>query len=300
MIEAFVSVIVPYFNSVDTLKRAIDSLSNQSDSDWELIIVDDGSDLELGSFISGFDSQKVKFFRKNNSGPSDSRNFGVAKASGKFVGFLDCDDWLDSEWVKRFKSSYEFSNYDVAYCFGAIIDEETKVKVNWDKYTTMSFNGQQIKFNNLVGTFLIKKNLFEHIQGFDTKLRYSENMDLAIRILQGFETLKLEYIEEVLVYFGNSLNSKTRNSKYGRALMAKDLNYFQNKHSKFLNENINIIRGLLRKQIASSTICFYFGNYIRKLYLLYSFSFKDGIKYTFLFFIFPFYYLRLRSQGFRK
>ncbi|PKB17458.1 glycosyltransferase [Flavobacterium sp. 5] len=93
-----VSVIVPCYNQGDFLDEALESVYNQIYTDWECIIVDDGSTDDTETIAQRWVSKdnRFKYFYKKNNGVSSARNFGIAKASGKYIQFLDSDDILDS------------------------------------------------------------------------------------------------------------------------------------------------------------------------------------------------------------
>lgn len=300
MQSPFVSIIIPYFKDINSISRAVKSVFDQTDKSWELIVVDDGSNDELENVLKSFDSEKISLIRKSNSGPSDSRNVGAKVASGIFLAFLDSDDWLDPYWLETFKSQYKTKQFDIAFCFGAIVDEGSGKREDWKKFAKLNIQGEEVRFNNLAGTFLVRPSIFEYAGAFDPNLRYSENMDLTIRMIKIVPFSERTYLEEVLVFFGNSLEQKKRNEKYGRSLLLKDLGYFQNKHRRVLLENIDFLRAIIRRQLVSATVCWSWGKYLFKLKELYTISVKDGLKYTVLFFLLPLNRIRLLSLGFRK
>lgn len=296
----FVSIIIPYYKNTGTISRAVESVLNQNDLDWELIIVDDGSNDELESILEQYRRDNLILIQKNNTGPSDSRNIGASAASGDYLAFLDSDDWFDSNWLAQFKQEYQKKGFDIAYCFGALIDENTKERDDWKKFVELTINGNRVKFNNLVGTFLVSKTLFAKAGGFDPALRYSENMDLGIRMVQNTTKDKGRYLDQVLVFFGNTMDPVKRNKKYTRSLLLKDLDYFQQKHLQILKENQSFLRAIIRRQLVSATVCGNWKKYLSKLKEIYAFSTKDGVKYTLLLFVLPINRLRLRAVGFRK
>jgi glycosyltransferase involved in cell wall biosynthesis len=296
----FISIIIPYYHSLNTIIRTIQSVLNQSDGDFEVLVIDDGSDDGLDNLMLLFNDERLRFYRKANSGPCDTRNFGVEKSKGQFLAFLDSDDWLAPDWLDRFKVIYEKETYEVAYCFGILIDEETQEKVEWNNFQYINLNGKTFKFNNLVGTFVISRSLFDKSGKFDPNLRYGENMDLAIRILSHIPSPKQAFILESLIYFGNSTNLRIRNSKYGRTLMLRDLRYFQIKNQNFLKHNPKFLKSLIRRQLLSATICLDFKSYMVLLKELFVLSIKDGIVYSLLLLAFPINYFRLKRLGFRS
>jgi glycosyltransferase involved in cell wall biosynthesis len=298
--KPFVSIIIPYYKAKDTILRAIKSIENQRNSDWELLIVDDGSEDGIEDYLSNTLNEKIRLLKKANSGPSASRNYGVDHALGEFLAFLDSDDWLSPDWLARFKSTFQVEPYEIAYCYGSLVDEKTKERIDWNRFEKFQIKNEDHKFNNLVGTFIVSKSIFEKAGRFDPALRYSENMDLALRVINFNEGLRKQYIEENLVFFGNTTDSKSRNGKYGRALLLKDLNYFQSKHQRILEENPTFLRAIIRRQLVCATVCLEPKRYLVKLKQLFQYSWKDGMVYSLLFIALPINHFRLRRFGFRK
>jgi glycosyltransferase involved in cell wall biosynthesis len=94
MSEPRVSIVLPTFNRGDVIRRAIDSVRQQSFTDWELVIVDDGSTDGTAEAVSGIDP-RIVVVRQENGGVYVARNTGLAKARGRWITFLDSDD----EWT---------------------------------------------------------------------------------------------------------------------------------------------------------------------------------------------------------
>jgi len=100
-----VSVIVPVYNTEEYLSKCLDSLVNQTLNEIEIIVVNDGSPDDSQKIIDEYSSKftQIKSFQKPNGGLSDARNFGIEKAKGEFIGFVDSDDYVDFE---MFESMY--------------------------------------------------------------------------------------------------------------------------------------------------------------------------------------------------
>ena len=90
-----VSVILPVFNEEKYIQQAIESVLNQTLTDFELIIVDDGSTDDTLNIIRSFDDKRIKLITQDNSGPGASRNRAMKVAVGEYITFLDGDDWYD-------------------------------------------------------------------------------------------------------------------------------------------------------------------------------------------------------------
>lgn len=92
-----VSVIIPFYEGVDWLKEAVDSVLFQTYKDFEIIVVNDGSPENISDFLTQY-SNKIKYIEKENGGPSTARNVGIEAATGNFIAFLDSDDrWLQNK-----------------------------------------------------------------------------------------------------------------------------------------------------------------------------------------------------------
>ena len=111
-----VSVIVPIYNSEKYLKRCIDSLVNQTLDDMEFILVNDGSTDDSDSIISSYDDSRIKYFKRTNHGIGDTRNFGIGKATGEFIGFLDSDDYVEFDMFEKLYNECLNKKLDVVIC----------------------------------------------------------------------------------------------------------------------------------------------------------------------------------------
>lgn len=93
------SIIIPVYNTEKYLKECIDSILNQNYSDFEIILVNDGSKDNSKKICEEYSKKdsRIIFFDKENEGVSLTRNFGITKARGKYITFIDADDWLEKE-----------------------------------------------------------------------------------------------------------------------------------------------------------------------------------------------------------
>ena len=99
-----VSVIVPVFNAEKTLHRCVDSILTQTYSNFELILIDDGSQDQSGSICDDYAKidERVTVVHKENGGPSSSRNKGLNICSGDYVCFVDADDRVEEGYIESF------------------------------------------------------------------------------------------------------------------------------------------------------------------------------------------------------
>ncbi|MBR3300751.1 MAG: glycosyltransferase, partial [Clostridia bacterium] len=113
-----VSVIVPIYNVEKLLKKAVDSLVNQTLSDIEIILVDDGSPDNCGRIIDEYakEHSNIVAVHKENGGVSDARNVGMSKATGEYIGFLDPDDFAEPEMFEKLHSCAKENDSDLVFC----------------------------------------------------------------------------------------------------------------------------------------------------------------------------------------
>lgn len=97
-----ISIIIPIYNAEKNLRRCIESILSQTFSDFELILVDDGSSDNSLMICKEFQFQdnRIRVFHKANSGASSTRNFGIKKAKGEYLTFSDADDWVEPTWLE--------------------------------------------------------------------------------------------------------------------------------------------------------------------------------------------------------
>lgn len=93
----FFSVVIPTYNRETTISRAIDSILAQTFTQVEIIVVDDGSTDNTADVISKYPSLQVRYFKTENRGVAHARNYGIKRASGQYIGFLDSDDFYEKD-----------------------------------------------------------------------------------------------------------------------------------------------------------------------------------------------------------
>lgn len=149
-----VSIVVPVYNAEKYLSKCIDSILNQTFKNFELILVNDGS--KDNSLIICEDykvsDRRIKVINKKNEGVSIARNIGINSAKGKYIMFIDSDDWIESNMVEKMYDAIQ--NSDIAVC-GSKTVEKNKII---DNTLYQSFT----KEKNLIGKEII--NLINRVQ----------------------------------------------------------------------------------------------------------------------------------------
>lgn len=124
-----ISLIIPVYNTEEYLDRCIESVRRQSYTDWELILVDDGSTDQSGTICDSYrdKDERIKVLHNENKGPAASRADGIRKAKGSLVMFVDSDDWLDASMLHVMHDQMEESGAAVVCCIFKDIDSKGKV-----------------------------------------------------------------------------------------------------------------------------------------------------------------------------
>ena len=115
--EIPVSVIVPVYNAAAYLKECLESILASTLPDVEIIAVDDGSTDESPAILDRYASERgVKVLHRSNAGPAAARNAGLHAASGKYVGFVDSDDWIEPDMYEKMFRAAEEHDSDIVFC----------------------------------------------------------------------------------------------------------------------------------------------------------------------------------------
>ncbi|SIR07681.1 Glycosyltransferase involved in cell wall bisynthesis [Chryseobacterium indoltheticum] len=167
-----VSVIVPVYNVEHYLAKCLDSLVNQSLQKIEIIVVNDGSKDGSENIIQQYSAKypdKIKSFAKENGGLSDARNFGINKATGDYIGFVDSDDYVSETMFEEMLNLAEKHDAEMVICNIQKVDEEGNIT---QKLTQIPNMPEKIVLESNFSVFsdlsyfacnkLFKKELFAH------------------------------------------------------------------------------------------------------------------------------------------
>ena len=133
-----VSIIVPVYNSEKYIERCIVSVMKQTNPNWELIIVDDGSTDKSADIIDRIarNEKKIRYYYQNNSGAGMARNLGITKATGDYIAFLDSDDYLSKDYIE----SIEQHDSDVIFLDLQRVEKKKRIIESISKYRSKSID----------------------------------------------------------------------------------------------------------------------------------------------------------------
>lgn len=235
--DPFVSIIVPTYNRANLIERSINSLLNQSYSNFEIIVVDDGSSDNTQEVIESFNEDKIKYYKHElNKGTPCAMNTGIKNSMGEFIAFQGSDDeWLPNKLEKEmviFKESSE----DVGVVYSGIWYIKKNKKAS-KIYTKNDIKGniheELLKGNFVNGLSVVRKICFQKVGVFDEELPNLEDWELYIRISKEFS---FKYVDETLSKAYCSTDSESL--KYDKLLKSSELIF--KKHYDEFNKNKTI------------------------------------------------------------
>lgn len=189
-----ISVIIPTYNRALLLKKAIESVLSQTYQDFELIVVDDGSNDSTPNLISNFKT-RIKYIRQDNKGPGSARNLGIKNSDGEFIAFVDSDDWLDKEKLDiqlqemRQNPSHLVSHTEeIWYKNGKLLNQKKKHK----KFRGYIFEKCLPLCVVSMSTVMIRRELFDKVGFFDETMRCCEDYDFWLRASVKHEFLLID------------------------------------------------------------------------------------------------------------
>src|ERR687886_1714098 len=181
-----ISVIIPVYNGGNTIRTTIESVLNQTFTNLELIVVNDGSQDSTLAVLNEIQDSRLKVFSFPNAGVSTSRNRGLAQAKGEFISFLDADDlWTPDKLEAQLKALQENPQAAVAYSWSDWIDESGQflragghITVNGNAYEKLLLRD----FVESGSNPLIRKQALEEVGTFDESIAFAEDWDLWLRL----------------------------------------------------------------------------------------------------------------------
>ena len=263
------SVIIPIYNAQNTLKRCLDSILNQSYNKFEIICINDGSTDKSYEILQEYQKKdkRIIVINQQNKGPSATRNYGISKAKGKYITFIDADDWIEKDTFKKVKTNMN-ENYEVIR-INYIINNEKKDT----NYKNVLYNNMQIKEKIipeiLIGKIpsyswllyirldILKKNNWY----YNEKINFLEDLEFLLNIC--YSCKEIYFMEEKLYHYSINTSGITKSKKN----YEKNMYYILNAHKEIINIIKKNDKKYKERRKISDTI--YANNIINYAYLSY-------------------------------
>lgn len=228
---AKVSVIVPVYKVEKYLEKCLESLVNQTLSDIEIVIVNDGSPDNSEKVIETYAkrySNKIKYVKKQNGGLSSARNYGMPYATGEYVAFLDSDDYVELNMYESMYNKAVEGNYDMVEC-NFIWEYTNRIKIDiGEKYKGTNEaleKARVVAWNKLYKRdVLINSNIL-----FPKGLRY-EDVEFFYKILPSLN--KIGFVDDAFIHYvqrNNSIsNTQNERTKEIFSILDNVLTFYKN------------------------------------------------------------------------
>ncbi len=232
------SIVTPTYNRCKLLKRAIDSVVNQTLQNWELLIIDNHSIDGTKELVKTYENEKIKYLQIKNSGIiAKSRNLGIKNSEGAFIAFLDSDDWWYSnklEIISRYIKDYDFIYHEMDVF---INEKKSKDKLRVRDLKSPIFDDLMINANAIINSSVVfRSSLIDEVGLIDESndLSSIEDYDFWIQISRKTNLFKL--IPDSL---GGYQKHASNESKFSDSSINK-IDYLFEKNSKYLDKTNKI------------------------------------------------------------
>ena len=262
-INPLVTIVVPVYNVEKFLNQCIESIINQNYKNFEIILVDDGSTDNSGSICDEYADKYDYIFtyHKSNSGLGLTRNYGMERANGKYIMFVDSDDFLGENSLKKLVEPLKHKNYDTIIGGFTRINDTGKISLE-KKYISAEFSNEEVKTNvmekmlgnspqkndsikmsvrnNLYSLELIKKN---HIHFVSERKYISEDIVWDLDYFQYSKSVKIISSAEYYYRFNpNSLSHKYWPNKFELYVILYSYLLNKVKEERLSEEAVNRLR----------------------------------------------------------
>lgn len=255
--QSLVSIIVPCYNQAQYLPETLQSVCDQTYSNWECIVVNDGSPDNTEDVALEWVRKDIRFkyFSKINGGVSAARNFGIGKSSGKYILPLDADDVIGKTYLeKAVRVLDENEDIGIVYCSAVYFGDK---KGNWEipKHSLK----RSLFFNTIFSTALFRRSDFEKTEGYNTNMIHGyEDWDFWLYLIE--KGICVYKIPEKLFFYRIKANSRNSSIDWEKLITLYNqiiINHYELYQQHFRNPFIMVeylrfrqgFTGVLRKDI---------------------------------------------------
>ena len=236
-----ISIIVPIYNAQKYLNRCIDSILNQTKKELEIILINDGSTDNTESIIKKYKDKRIIYFKNTNHGIGYTRNYGISKSTGKYIMFLDSDDYLKEDACEKLFKKIEKDKLDIVMC-----DFYKDYGDNIEEIHTGDFKNSSLKDNPDILTEYLSPwaKLYSSELLKDNNIKFVENLKYedAPFVIEALDKAhKIGKINECLNYYVVHNNSETtvRDRKCFDILKIVDKIRIYTKDKEYLKDKID-------------------------------------------------------------
>lgn len=275
-----ISIIVPYYNSAKYIEKLLKSIENQTDNNYELIIINDYSKKEERDFlIKSLEKYNINYLyleNDRNLGVGQTRNKGMKYAKGEYIVFIDSDDWVDNNFVKKINQNLKNKKVDILFFDYYRIGKSKKkyYKTIKNKKNIDNMTKEEVLIyttGNICGKAIKREVIIQNNLEFSELKRFEDWVFISQVILK---SNKVSYLQEGLYYYYINTNSITQSkmenvcfySKIGFEILKKELLKIESK------EKMDVINILYLREVVYVAIKEYSSkeDFLKKMKYIYS------------------------------
>lgn len=303
MNDDLISIIVPIYNVERYIKQCINSIVRQSYKNIEVILIDDGSKDNSGIICDYYSTKykQVKVIHKENEGVSVARNIGIELSIGKYITFIDADDFVEPTYVESLYKQCVDKNADLSICGAIDIDDKNKIIKTSIEYSKLVDVQEAIKellnekyYSSVVWAKMYRRDLFKNIK-FNKDIKIAEDLDVLYRVIDRCNLINIDTSKK-LYYYRNRENSATtanyNNDWNNEIKICEDIiSFIKNKYpdilyfaiKRYIRINVTCINKIMKNNLNKKEELIELQNNIKKYKKNYlknnNISIKNKIKY---------------------
>lgn len=225
--ESIVSIIVPFYNTPEAyIKQCLWSLSYQTYQRIEILVIDDGSDVENANMLDELKKidSRIRVFHKTNGGVSSARNYGIKKSVGNYICFVDSDDWVEPEFVEILISAIMRDTSQLAVCNWIAesmgceteIKKDTNIEVCYNRDSAYHAIIRSTEISGFLWNKIFIKNLVTHM--LNENYHYCEDLVFVAHYLMNIS--KMSYNHSQLYHYRQASGNATSNMTYNNKILS--------------------------------------------------------------------------------
>ncbi|MFP8953864.1 glycosyltransferase family 2 protein [Natrialbaceae archaeon A-arb3/5] len=273
------SVITATYNRGRDLSRAIDSVLSQTFTDFEYLIVDDGSSDNTPEVVDGYDDGRIKYIRfEENRGANVARNTGIKKSSGDYISILDSDDKYHPERLEKTVQTLDGLSDNIGGVFHPYQRIENGRDIGATSQPEQTVTLSDLRHGNKIGSFLavlFRSEVFDKVGLLDEEMVAAQDYEYYLRVLQKYDLFGIS--EELATYY---LSSDS---------ISKDIQRKKKSNKQLLERHESILSNKQKSKYHYSQFFLYANNYNlaearRALFKSLNYNPYDPLVYYYLFF----------------
>lgn len=192
-----ISVIIPVYNGENTIKKTIESVLSQTLPDFELIVINDGSQDATSEIVNSINDSRIQIFSYPNAGTNSARNRGIYQAKSEHIAFIDADDlWTVDKLETQLKALQTHPEIAVAYSWSDYIDQAGKFLRRGSHISVTGNVYPHLLLSNFLengSNALIRKQALIEVGGFDESLTHAEDWDMWLRLASQYHFVAVPF-----------------------------------------------------------------------------------------------------------